>query len=82
MEMLFMSGSALAGGLAAGALGWLRSGSPFDGRKFAASFLRAVLAGGATAGLYAGVAPSIEGCIGAFAAGAGVDVIGHRLSKK
>lgn len=83
METLYVALSAFAGGLASGALGWLRSGTPFTGHKFMASMLRSLLAGGAFATTYALVgSPKIEDIIIAFGAGAGVDVLLHRASKK
>ncbi len=83
METLFVAASAFGGGLASGELGWLHGGEPFVGRKFAASVVRAFVAGGAFAGAYTMMgAATIEDMVIAFAAGAGVDVIGHRLSKK
>ena len=58
----------------------MRSGQPFIPRKFAASVLRALLAGGAFAGTYAMIGPAgIEDIIVAFGAGAGVDVLLHRV---
>lgn len=81
METLYVSLSAFGGGLASALLGWLHSGLSFNGRKFSASFLRAVLAGSAVAGTYAVIGPAgIEDIIMAFGAGAGVDVLGHRLA--
>ena len=80
---IFVSLSAFGGGLASAALGWLRTGQPFAGRKFAASFLRALLAGGTFAGTYAVVGSAgLEDIIIAFGAGAGFDVLLHRVSMK
>lgn len=79
--MLYVSLSAFGGGLASAVLGWMRSGQPFIARKFAASVLRALVAGGAFAGTYAVIgAATMEDIVIAFAAGAGVEVLGHRVA--
>ena len=82
--MEYISLAAFGGGLVSGLLGWLHKGEAFDGKKFFASALRAVVAGGTVAVTYSTVkgSPDIVDIITAFVAGAGVDVIGHRLSKK
>lgn len=80
--MLYVSLSAFGGGLASAVLGWMHSGQPFIARKFAASVLRALVAGGAFAGTYAmvGGPANVENIVMAFMAGAGVDVLGHRVA--
>ena len=81
METLYVSLSAFGGGLASAVLGWLHSGQPFEHRKFATSFLRAVLAGSALAGTYAVVGEAgIQDIIIAFGAGAGVETLGHKVA--
>lgn len=82
MEFTYTSLAALAGGLAAGVFGYLSSGAPFTAHKFFPTFLRSIAAGGAVAVAYStatGVS-TIADLAMAFAAGAGVDVLGHRLA--
>ena len=82
--MEYISLAAFGGGLASGLLGWLHAGGKFDGKKFFASGLRAVVAGGVAAVAHSQVigSPTWVEIITAFVAGAGVDVLGHRLAKK
>jgi len=82
MEILYVSLAAFGGGVGAGLLGWLEKGTDFSGRKFLPTVLRAAVAGGVIAISY----PFVEsmglwaGLIGAFLAGAGIDVLGHRVA--
>ena len=82
MEIVYVGLAAFGGGIVAGLLGWLGKGLPFSGHKFVSNILRAMTAGGVIAISY----PFIEsmglwaGLIGAFLAGAGIDVIGHRVA--
>ncbi len=81
MEILYVALAAFGGGIASGTMGWLESGSVFEGRKFTASIIRALVAGGAFAigyTLVGGV--TIMDIIIAFVAGAGVDVLGNRIA--
>lgn len=85
MGILWVALSAFGGGILAALLGWLGSrGEVFDSRKFAASFIRALMAGGAFAITYhlatAGVATGLDIVI-AFGTGAGFDALGHRVAK-
>ena len=82
MEILYVALSAFGGGVGAGLLGWLEKGTGFSGRKFLPTIIRAIIAGGVIAISY----PFVEqmglwaGLIGAFLAGAGIDVLGHRIA--
>ena len=79
--MLYVCLAAFGGGIVAALLGWMKSGEAFIARKFVPSVLRALVAGGAFALTYAWVGTStMTGIVIAFVAGAGVDVIGHRLA--
>ncbi len=81
MEILYVALSAFGGGIATAVMGWLESGEVFIGRKFASSVIRALVAGGVFAVGYQLVGSvSIMDIIIAFAAGAGVDVLGNRLA--
>ena len=83
MNTLYIALAALLGGLVAAFLGWLESGEPFDLRKFGASGIRSLIAAAIFAAGY-----QLSGSIGiidllyAFLGGAGVDVIGNRISGK
>ena len=84
MGILYVALSAFGGGIISAILGWLGSGDGFMARKFAASVLRALLAGAAFAITYhlvtAGVATAMDIII-AFGAGAGFDALGNRAAK-
>ena len=82
METVYISLAAFGGGMTSTILGWLQSGLPFVPRKFFASALRSLLAGGSFAMAYSTVmgTPTIADMIVAFGAGAGVEVLGHRLA--
>ena len=78
MYILLFAGFAFAGGIVSAWLGWLGSGEPFIGRKFAASVLKAFVSAVAGAGAGAAIPPVgapavIALCIAAFLAGVGVD---------
>jgi hypothetical protein len=83
MDRLYVALAALTGGLAAALLGWLESGEPFNPRKFGGSGIRALIA----AVIFA-VGYQLSNGIGlldlfyAFLGGAGVDVLGNRISGK
>ena len=79
--MITIALAAFLGGLATTLLGWLGSGKPFDGRKFGASVIRAVIAGVVFAvGHEVLHDMGIVGLALAFLSGAGVEVGGHRLA--
>ena len=82
MGTIYVSLAAFGGAITASLLGWLESGVPFVARKFFASALRALVAGGSFAIAYSTVmgTPTIADIVIAFGAGAGVDVIGNRLA--
>ncbi|KTB48987.1 hypothetical protein DEALK_18340 [Dehalogenimonas alkenigignens] len=81
MERLFIALAALFGGIVAAALGWLESKEAFDLRKFGGSIVRSLIAGVVLA-LGSSLAGPIDvaALFYAFLGGAGVDVIGNRLS--
>jgi len=83
LNVLWIALAASGGTLFAALLGWLDSPAEekFSGKKFFSSVLRAVVAGGAFAIAYplVGVMSWVV-LLGAFTAGAGVDVIGNRLA--
>jgi len=78
---IYLAIAAGVGGIASGVLGWLKSGEPFNHRKFLPTVLRS-----AVAGVGVGfVAPFVEigfwpGIVGAFLTGAGFDVALHRAT--
>ena len=81
MGIIYVSLAAFGGGIAAATMGWLDSGEVFIGRKFTASVIRALVAGGVFAigyTLVGGV--TVMDIIIAFCAGAGVDVLGNRVA--
>ena len=81
MNILLIGASALVGGMVAAVLGWLDSGEVFEARKFSASIVRALMAGVVFAVGYTytnSLSPLDIGI--AFIGGAGVDVLGNRIS--
>ena len=81
MNILLIGASALVGGMVAAVLGWLDSGEVFEARKFSASIVRALIAGVVFAVGYTytnSLSPLDIGI--AFIGGAGVDVLGNRIS--
>lgn len=81
MNVLWISVAAFLGGIASGTLGYLDSGEAFQLRKFMASVVRALIAAVIFAISYTynnHVTPIDFGI--AFIAGAGVDVLGNRVS--
>lgn len=81
MGIIYVSLSAIAGGIASAFLGWLDSGEVFVGRKFAASVLRSLVAGIVFAiGYTLSGNVTIMDIVIAFVAGAGVDVLGNRIA--
>ncbi|MBI4186266.1 MAG: hypothetical protein HY530_02025 [Chloroflexi bacterium] len=83
MNTLYIALAALLGGIVTALLGWLESGDAFSPRKFGGSLIRSLVAGAIFA-----VGYQISGGVGiidllyAFLGGAGVDVIGNRISGK
>jgi len=83
MNVFYIALAALLGGIAAALLGWLESGEAFNPRKFGGSLIRSLIAAAVFAAGYqlsAGV--GIIDLLYAFLGGAGVDVIGNRISGK
>jgi len=81
MNVILVGASALVGGMVAAVLGWLDSGEVFEARKFSASIVRALIAGVVFAVGYTytnSLSPIDIGI--AFVGGAGVDVLGNRIS--
>ncbi len=81
MEKVYVALAALLGGIIAAALGWLESKEAFDVRKFGGSIIRSLIAGVVLA-LGSSLAGPVDvaALLYAFLGGAGVDVIGNRLS--
>ncbi len=83
MNVLYIALAALLGGVVTALLGWLESGDSFNPRKFGGSLIRSLIAAVIFAAGY-----QLSGSIGiidllyAFLGGAGVDVIGNRISGK
>ncbi len=83
MNTLYIALAALFGGIVTALLGWLEGGETFSLRKFGGSLIRSLIAGAIFA-----VGYQISGGVGiidllyAFLGGAGVDVIGNRISGK
>ena len=81
MNIIWIAASAFAGGIGAAVLGWLDSGEAFAVRKFSASVVRALVAAVLLAVGYTFTDGLTLIDIGiAFCGGAGVDVIGNRIS--
>ncbi len=83
MNILYIAVAALLGGIVTALLGWLESSDSFNPRKFGGSLIRSLIAAAIFAAGY-----QLSGSIGiidllyAFLGGAGVDVIGNRISGK
>ena len=82
MEILYVALSAFTGGVVSAIMGWMDSGETFIGRKFTASVIRALVAGGVFAIGYqlTGETVTVADVVIAFVSGAGVDVLGNRLA--
>jgi len=81
IAVLFIALLACTGGIVSALLGWLDSGEPFAPRKFMASVVRALIAGILFAVGYTLVdGISILDLFAAFLGGAGIDVLGNRIS--
>ena len=83
MERFYVAVAALVGGLVSALLGWLESGESFNPRKFGGSAVRALIAAAVFAAGYE-LANSVGALdlLYAFLGGAGVDVIGNRISSR
>lgn len=83
MNTFYIALAALLGGVSVALLGWLECGDAFSPRKFGGSVIRSLIAAAIFAAGY-----QLSGAIGiidliyAFLGGAGVDVIGNRISGK
>ncbi|MEK7352894.1 MAG: hypothetical protein AABZ77_00110 [Chloroflexota bacterium] len=81
MSTIYIALAALLGGVVNALLGWLECSDSFSPRKFGGSVIRSLLAGAIFAAGY-----QVSGSVGiidllyAFLGGAGVDVIGNRVS--
>lgn len=82
MDVITIGVAAFLGGMICSILGWLDSQETFDGRKFSASAVRALMAGliFAVGYNYVGGQITIIDIIAAFVAGAGFDAGGNRIS--
>lgn len=81
MNVVWIGASAFVGGIVAAALGWMDSSEPFNMRKFGASAVRALVGGIIFAVSYSytnSLSPIDIGI--AFCGGAGIDVLGNRIS--
>jgi len=83
MDRLYVALAALLGGLVAALLGWLESNEPFNARKFGGSAVRALIAAVIFAvGYQLANSVTMLDLFYAFLGGAGVDVLGNRISGK
>lgn len=81
LSLLWLVLAAFFGGILAALLGWMESHEPFVGRKFFASIIRSFVAALVAALAYPYIgAITVPILLGAVLAGAGVDVLGHRLA--
>lgn len=87
LQILLIFVTAIGGAVFAATLGWLESGEPFNPRKFVPSIMRAVVSGIIFV-LGFGLADLIITtpgqlaiiCFSVFVGGAGIDVLGHRVT--
>ena len=83
MDRFYSALPALLGGLVSALLGWLESGETFNVRKFGGSAVRALIAAVVfAAGYQFADGIGILDLLYAFLGGAGVDVLGNRISSK
>ena len=81
MERFYVAVAALVGGLVSALLGWLESSESFNPRKFGGSAVRALIAAAVfTAGYELVNGIGALDLLYAFLGGAGVDVLGNRIS--
>ena len=82
MSAIYIALAALLGGVVNALLGWLECSDSFSPRKFGGSVIRSLIAGAVfAAGYQSGSVGAID-LLYAFLGGAGVDVIGNRISGK
>ena len=83
MDRLYIALAALLGGLAAAYAGYLESHESFDPRKFGGSAIRSVFAAVVfTIGYHLSGPVNMLDLFYAFLGGAGVDVMGNRITSK
>ncbi len=83
MNVFYIALAALLGGIVTALLGWLESGEAFNTRKFGGSLIRSLIAAAVfAAGYQISASMGIIDLLYAFLGGAGVDVIGNRISGK
>lgn len=81
MDVIWIAVCAFLGGIVAALLGWLETQESFVARKFAASIVRALVAGIAFAVAYQFAnGLSVIDLLLAFLGGAGIDAIGNRAA--
>ena len=81
MNVLYIALAASLGGVAAALLGWLECSDSFSPRKFGSSLIRSVIAAAIfAAGYQISGSVKVIDLLYAFLGGAGVDVIGNRIS--
>ena len=80
-QIVMLALASVLGALTIAVLGWLESGEAFNGRTFASSILRAIIAGIVSAiGFSTIETPLLWDYIIAFLAGVGIDAAGNRIS--
>jgi len=80
-QIAMLAFTSVLGALVIAVLGWLDSGESFNGRTFASSLIRAVIAGILSAiGFSTIETPMLWDYIIAFLAGAGIDAGGNRIA--
>ena len=82
LQIFLVAMASVGGALLAACLGWLDSGQSFDARKFTSSLLRAVFAGLVFAAANYALKDVLIpwDYIAAILGGAGIDVLGNRIS--
>ena len=82
MSTIYIALAALLGGVVNALLGWLDCSDSFSPRKFGGSVIRSLIAGAVFAAGYQSGSVGIIDLLYAFLGGAGVDVIGNRITGK
>jgi hypothetical protein len=83
LNILWVALLAFVGGIIAGLLGWLKSGSNFDPRGFAATLVTALVSGAIFASAYQFTNPgtlTVYDLLAAIIAGVGTDALRSRVS--
>jgi hypothetical protein len=81
INLIWVALAAFAGTISSAIIGWLDSGQSFEPRKFASSVMRGFAAAVGLAVIQYLNPPLTWGVlIGAYLAGAGVDVLGNRIA--